>query len=213
MTENRFSSKLSQWRKYQMFSVGFKPWYPSIQIWRLQPLHHSVLKAILDWICMIYHLSQWIMIKLSLCSISVGGEEIRPPRSNLDLSNHHDAHNLDKHVQFKVGVTLLNHEAWNMWFFVWRELFDRPLFGSYYAICTHRWTTLTLQDMLVIPSSDVLTVIPERQSFTLCQRTRQVVDNLHILLSSFRTLVPAKTTDVRMRRSLPGLHFWPFIPW
>ena len=106
------------------------------------------------------------------------GEESRPPRSDLDLSNHHDAHNLDKHVQFKVGVTLLNYDAWDMWFFVGRWLCDRPLFGSYNAICILRWTTLTLQDMLVIPSSDVLTVIPERQSFTLCQRTRQVVDNL-----------------------------------
>ena len=99
------------------------------------------------------------------------GEGHRPSQSGFDRFSHLDVYHLYRCVQFEVEVALLNHDAWGMWSLVWCRLCIRPHFSGYYAIFTLRWTSLPLTDMLVFPSSGVLSVIPKRPYLTTCQRT------------------------------------------
>ena len=65
-----------------------------------------------------------------------------------------------------------------------------------------------LPDMLIFPSSDVLSIILEGQSSTPC---RWIGTGYRQSISSSSCpcpLVPAKTTGICMPSSFPGYHFW-----
>ena len=143
---------------------------------------HSICSAIqeapsINHLCLSHlHLPVSPLIRLRLRSFSVGGQSqptssIFPPTPTCTIWT--DASNL------RWG-SLSNHEAWGMWSLVLSRLCDRTHFGGYYSICLLRWSSLSLPEMHIFPSSDVLFFITERQSLTPCRGLEQVGDNLPI---------------------------------